>query len=189
MKYTKCYLSLFNLQENTGIEEIRNKIDILNEFLITSEKEGRKINTQKGVKCTELAKRFNVDCPEKCNPSYKLSMSDIFMVTGLLCLQKEIFDGPKNIFDYLFQTIKEEGVTKAYEVLHRIIYVGDKLASFTLRDIMLIIEEISEINFKPYDYLFLFPIDTRVSKKAQEILSELSGFASPEILRITKEVF
>ncbi len=189
-KYINFYILSLNLQENTGIEEIQNKIDILNEFFKKALKDGEKIDTQKGVECDEIAKKFNVNCPKKKNSkdSIKLIMSDICTITGLLCLQKEIFDGPKNIFDYLFQTIKDEGVTKAYEVLHRILYVGDKLASFTLRDIVLINEEITEINFKPYDYLSLFPIDTRVSKKAQEILSELSGFASPEILGITKDL-
>ena len=92
------------------------------------------------------------------------------MVKGLLCFQKKIFENTKNIFDYLVTLMSEHSLIEAYQCLTKIDYVGDKLAAFTLRDIMFLSEKSRTIKLKPCDYLILFPIDTRVNKKSMEIL-------------------
>jgi len=65
-----------------------------------------------------------------------------------------------NIYNYLKNRIKA-GVKSAYKELINIYAVGDKIAAFTIRDILLINPEII-IN----DYWFVFPIDTWLFKIA-----------------------
>ena len=79
--------------------------------------------------------------------------------------------------------MSENSVIEAYQRLTKIDYVADKLAAFTLRDIMFLSEKSKAIKLKPYDYLILFPIDTRVNQKAMKILG-VDKKIDPLILKI-----
>jgi len=67
-----------------------------------------------------------------------------------------------NIYNYLKNKIKT-GVKSAYEELINIYAVGDKIAAFTIRDILLMNPEIIK-----EDFWFVFPVDTWLFKIARK---------------------
>ena len=181
--YTNIYLNM--LDYNMNVEDIQNKINILDKVL-GSTKMGKLENQQKNkITGYDLAIKLGIDGENisKSEYKYKLNENDIKMVMDLLCFQKKIFENTKNIFDYLVTLISEHSVIETYQRLTQIDYVGDKLAAFTLRDIMFLSEKSKTIKLKPYDYLLLFPIDTRVNQKAMEILG-IDEEIDPLILKI-----
>ncbi len=161
--YTNFYMERLQLDNNVDIESLQKKINILSECLESLQKEKR------GIESDEFTQKFEGDSRNTFNIKY-LNKNDIRMVKSLLCFQKKIFEKNKNIFDYLVTLMSEDSVIAAYQRLTKIDYVADKLAAFTLRDIMFLSEKSKTIKLKPYDYLILFPIDTRVNQKAMEIL-------------------
>ncbi len=89
---------------------------------------------------------------------------DLFMVLDVLDFITD--KTRKNIYNYLKYIIKEDGLSSAYRQLDRLSGVGDKLASFTLRDICLLNPDLEIDNYE-----LVFPIDTwarQVSKKIFE---------------------
>ena len=174
--YTNFYLERLQLDNNVDVESLQKKINILSECLESLQKE------KKRIKPDEFAQKFEGDSRNTVNKDH-LNKNDIRMVMDLLCFQKKIFDNTKNIFDYLVTLISEHSIIEAYQCLTQIDYVGDKLAAFTLRDIMFLSEKSRTIKLKPYDYLLLFPIDTRVNQKAMEILG-IDEEIDPLILKI-----
>jgi len=69
-----------------------------------------------------------------------------------------------NIYNYLKSKISKSGIKTAYEDLIGIHAVGDKLATFIIRDIGIINPEVIK-----YDYGFAFPVDTWVYKIANKL--------------------
>ena len=89
---------------------------------------------------------------------------DLMMVFDVL---KFISDPSKrNIYNYLITTIKENGVISAYNELIKLRAIGDKLASFIIRDIGFLNEGIINNNFE-----YAFPIDTWVMKISQQLFN------------------
>ncbi len=70
-----------------------------------------------------------------------------------------------NVYKYLRQTIEDEGVKTAYEHLIGIRAVGDKLATFVIRDIGLLNPEIVIAS----DCKYYFPVDVWVKDVAERI--------------------
>ena len=168
--YTNIYINI--LDYNMNVEDIQGKIDILDNVLGETEKYKTENQQKNKITAKEFAIKLGIDSENisKTEYKYNLNKNDIKMVKGLFCFQKKIFENTKNIFDYLVTLMSEHSVIEAYQCLTKIDYVADKLAAFTLRDIMFLSEKSRTIKLKPYDYLILFPIDTRVNQKAMEIL-------------------
>lgn len=98
---------------------------------------------------------------------------DVFMVMDVLNFitsEKE----KKNIYVYLLKSIKNNGVKFVYDLLcsHDFYGIGDKIASFIIRDILLLNPEIKINNLS--DYIWAFPVDTWVAKAAEKF-----GFINP----------
>lgn len=97
---------------------------------------------------------------------------DIIMVLDVLKFISDD-DNKKNIYQYLKKTIignaasKESGIKTAYDKLTKIEYIGDKLAAFIIRDIILLINPDIEIKYD--DYKLIFPVDTWVTKIAHKL--------------------
>ena len=72
-------------------------------------------------------------------------------------------DNRKNIYSYFKNEITNSGVKKAYDELVKIRGIGDKIASFIIRDIGLIN---SGLIIRDSDYEMAFPVDTWVRKIA-----------------------
>ncbi len=89
---------------------------------------------------------------------------DIMMVLDVLKLISD--DDKKNIYNYLRDTIINSGVKAAYKELTKIRAVGDKIATFIIRDIGLITPEI-KITYE--DSKWAFPVDTWVIKIAHKL--------------------
>jgi hypothetical protein len=72
----------------------------------------------------------------------------------------------KNIYDYLKDSIEKYGIKVPYNELIAIRSIADKIASFIIRDILLLNPEI-KILFK--DYKKAFPVDTWVIRIARKL--------------------
>lgn len=70
----------------------------------------------------------------------------------------------KNIYNYLKEKIIESGIRVTYEELTKIYAIGDKIATFIIRDIGIMNPEIISD-----DYEFAFPVDTWVYKIANKL--------------------
>ena len=70
----------------------------------------------------------------------------------------------KNIYLYLKKLIEDNEIKKAYEDLDNLRAIGDKIATFTLRDIGLLNPNLIKNNYR-----YAFPIDTWVKQIANNI--------------------
>jgi endonuclease III len=94
------------------------------------------------------------------------NVGDIVMVLEVLNFITEN-DQHKNIYNYLLRKIeKMSSIGEAYQELNDIKYVGDKIASFVIRDILLLNPQIS---IKDSEYEFAFPVDTWVNQIADRL--------------------
>jgi hypothetical protein len=96
------------------------------------------------------------------NP-YLFITRDILMVLDVLSFivsNKERM----NIYNYLKSKISESGIKTAYEDLIGIHAIGDKIATFIIRDIGIMNPEVIK-----YDFGFAFPVDTWVYKIANKL--------------------
>ena len=88
---------------------------------------------------------------------------DIMMVLDVL---KFISDERKaNIYNYLKKSIQDNGAEKTGEQLKKIRAIGDKIASFIIRDIGLLNLQI----IKPEEFKAAFPVDTWVKQVAKRV--------------------
>jgi len=99
---------------------------------------------------------------------------DLVMVLDVLDFISN--ENRKNIYKYLKDTIQEDGLSSAYRQLVNLSGIGDKLASFTLRDICLL-----NPSLKIDDYELVFPIDTWARQVSEKIFkyendTEIKGF-------------
>ncbi len=88
----------------------------------------------------------------------------------------------KNIVAFLIEKIKSNNIKKAYQDLDDIWSIGNKIASFILRDIIYIYE--LEDFLDPIDYKYVCPIDTwvhQVSKKISLVSNEKLGNEKEQI--------
>jgi hypothetical protein len=95
---------------------------------------------------------------------------DLMMVLSTL---KFIVDKPnrKNIYKYLRQKIAASGIEKTYRELDEIREVGDKIAAFTIRDIVLMNPNlITKKHLDDAEYEYAFPVDTWVETIAEDFL-------------------
>ncbi len=115
------------------------------------------------------------------NKTYKKELSlgndtDIMMVLDTLHFVSE----KKNIYSYIKKLLEQGKVKQAYNELKNIYAVADKIATFFIRDIMLLN---SEIKLQNYNYKFAFPIDTWIFT-----ISEKLNIGSTDLEKI-KEIF
>lgn len=99
------------------------------------------------------------------NPKQQIPLGndlDLIMVLDVLNFISN--ENHKNIYYYLKNTIKEDSLSSAYKQLGKLSGIGDKLASFTLRDICLLNPDL-EID----DYGLVFPIDTWARQVCEKI--------------------
>jgi len=95
---------------------------------------------------------------------------DIMMVLNVLTF---IADERKaNIYNYLKKAIQDNGAIKAGEQLQKIRAIGDKIASFIIRDIGLLNPQI----IKPEEFKAAFPVDTWVKQVSKKL-----GYEGEEI--------
>jgi hypothetical protein len=92
--------------------------------------------------------------------------ADVLMVLGCLNFISE--DNRKNVYNYLRDKITNSGVEETYNELNGIWGIGAKIASFIIRDIMLI----NSVKFKDVKdpYNMAFPVDTWVRKIAIDLM-------------------
>lgn len=90
---------------------------------------------------------------------------DIMMVLDVLQFISSD-DNKKNIYNYLIKKIKNttEGLINAYNELINLRAISDKIATFIIRDICLLNQEIDVENYK-----FAFPVDTWVIKISHKL--------------------
>jgi hypothetical protein len=102
--------------------------------------------------------------------------TDVMMV--LDCLKFISEDNRKNIYNYLRREIANSGVKKVHDELNGIYGIADKIASFIIRDIMLI----NSASFSDdEDCKMAFPVDTWVRKIALEKLDCTNKNSGEEI--------
>ena len=182
--YKESYLQILKLDRCFDRDQIREIKTILAEFinLIEERKKSGKLKNNP-VFLKELAEKFGVKIDETNN--YKLNPKDLKMIDGLLSYQTRLFDlGRNNMFDHLADLIQQTNVMQAYTDLIEISNVGDKLAAFTLRDIVFLSTKCHSIRPQICDYLMLFPVDTWVEQGGKKILG-ISGNEriSPHLLK------
>ena len=85
---------------------------------------------------------------------------DRLMIINFLTLITEILD--KNIIKYLKEKIENGEIKDAYHTLRRVISIGDKIACFLLRDIVLLYD--LEDYISDDDKVFIMPMDTWLIK-------------------------
>lgn len=93
---------------------------------------------------------------------------DIMMVLDVLKFISENNE-KQNIYKYLKEKILNSEIESLYKELITIRAIKDKIATFIIRDIVLM----NEINLRKEDYKFAFPIDTWVIKIATKELGIL----------------
>jgi hypothetical protein len=180
--YTDYFVKVLKLDKSPTENEIREKKKILEEVIASIEpKEKSSKKPGKSITDEQLAEKFEVE--NLGFNKYKLNPRDMKMIDGLLGFQIELFvSGRKNMFDHLAELISQENVTQAYIDLINISNVGDKLAAFTLRDIVFISTKCQSLKLKTCDYLMLFPIDTWVKKGGKELIGETGESQSDKVL-------
>lgn len=163
-------------------EKLKKKFNHIDKAIILEFKKNKKLGKKNSIKDpnfrNEVAqnnplikelitpKKVNVTC-EDDKEKYKDNIhlgndEDIMMVLDVLNFISQ--DGRKNIYNYLKNKIKtEEGVEDTYKELTSIRAIGDKIASFIIRDISLMNESIT-IN----DLEKIFPVDTWVKTLANK---------------------
>ena len=145
--------------------DTKKKLDSYLSIISERQKDSKRVE----IKAQEFANYFNSKITEK--EEFKLNLKDIEMISGLLNFQIDRFKSQNdNIIDYLLTFIKQGKLIDAYKELIGISQVGDKLASFTLRDVVLLSNGDYKIELRPYDYLMLFPVDTWVKQGGNKIL-------------------
>lgn len=171
MESSKHYFEkseLFNLKKDSklrGKDLFENRY--VKEKIIESNPFVRELLTQREVKINfngrEVKKKI---CLE--------NDLDVFMVMDVLNFVASGKD-KKNIYIYLINSIKNNGVKFVYDLLcsHDFYGIGDKIASFIIRDILLLNPEIKINDLS--DYIWAFPVDTWVAKAAERF-----GFIEPE---------
>jgi hypothetical protein len=100
--------------------------------------------------------------------------ADVMMVLDVLKFISD--DDKKNTYNYLKDTVDNSGVKAAYKELIEMRAISDKIATFIIRDIGLMIPEIKIAN---EDYKLAFPVDTWVIKIAHKL-----GYSSENIEEI-----
>lgn len=181
--YTTFYLTVLQIDKGLSINSINNKIVIIEEVLKTANerKEVRKKQKREGTENSkskeplfsdeEFAKKFGMDNVKYNGDSHNLNPNDIEMIHDLLTFQMSLFNsGKDNMFDFLITESIEKNIAEAYKHLIKIRYVGDKLASYTLRDLIFLSDKNQQIKIEPYDYFLLFPVDTWVKKGGKKLL-------------------
>lgn len=102
--------------------------------------------------------------------------NDLDLIMVLDVLDFISIENRKNIYKYLKDIIKKDGLSSAYRELVSLSGIGDKLASFTLRDICLL-----NPSLKIDDYELVFPIDTWARQVSEKIFKykndiDIKGF-------------
>ena len=95
---------------------------------------------------------------------------DIDMVISMVQFMRNTDTNPYKYFKTII-TKEENGIYKAYYKLDGIKQIGDKLATFVIRDIVLINQKL-KTNFDADEYRLMFPVDTWVRQKGKELLNE-----------------
>lgn len=169
----KSYNKLINdkmLLSSSILSDFKRKHELGNKNSIKTnwfEKEVRENNAI--VKLLTTKRTVNIEWEE--DPPYDKTLSlgndkDIMMVLDTLGFIAK--DGKKNIYTYLKGQIANSTLSKAYEELTEISNIGDKIATFTLRDIGLMNPALVK-NLKPADIKYVFPVDTWVVTIARKI--------------------
>jgi len=109
----------------------------------------------------------DVNCPKKVSLS---NDQDIMMVLDVLKFISN--EKQKNIYHYLKVKIYRDGAEATYDELKGLWGIGDKLASFLIRDISLINPEIVKNDYNYYEKAF--PVDTLVRQVAQKLNLKLN---------------
>jgi len=91
--------------------------------------------------------------------------ADLMMVLDVLCFIT-LDLARKNIYNYIKDSMEKNGLTGIYKELRAIRSIGDKIASFTLRDMLLLNPE---LRMFPEDYEKAFPVDTWVIRIAYKL--------------------
>jgi hypothetical protein len=94
------------------------------------------------------------------------NIGDIVMVLEVLAFITES-EQKKNIYRYLLRRIEGgDGVESAFRELIGMKYIGNKIASFIIRDILLLNPD---IKLKDNEYEYAFPVDTWVNQIAEKM--------------------
>ena len=184
--YTKSYLEILDLDGGETRGKIENLIIELKETL-------RLIQNGHSITIKQLSERF--DAKTTSATSYHVNPKDLKMIVDLLKYQIDLFgQGRNNMFDYFASLIQQNNIIQAYSDLLKISNVGDKLASFTLRDIVFLSSKCLYVKFRACDYLMLFPIDRWVKKGGKQLLGinpgeRINHFALKfELIRLCEEL-
>lgn len=160
ISYKNSYAKILGLLEKSTMEQFIQKKNVIDGLLASNAT----------LTMEEVAKKFNVQLEEKNN--YKANLNDLKMLSSLLQYQIRLFNTDKvNIFDHIVDMIINNEVNRAYHELLAVNYVGDKLASVTLRDIVFLSKKCSTIKFEYKDYLEMFPVDALTYRALKDLMN------------------
>ena len=183
IKVLEDYFSINDKSLDAAYQELRIRKRYLDKEYILTFKKKRNINKGNSIKHKdfreEVAKknpiidilttsrkvkvRRNCDAHEK--DVFLGNDEDIMMVLDTLKFIASS-DEKRNIYNYLREKIVNTGIKKAYNELISIRAIGDKIASFIIRDIGLMNPE---IKITKESCVYVFPIDTWVKKVADKL--------------------
>lgn len=175
--YTEFYKRILEFDKGPAKDQIHKKKLILETFL-NSIKE-----TKESVSLESIGKGFNIEIGEK--KQYRANHKDLRMIHELLGYQIRLVDlGINNMFDYLVDLIQQSNIIQAYTDLIEIAYVGDKLAAFTLRDIIFLSTKCHSVKPQICEYQMLFPVDTWVQQGGKQLLGiDKNNRISPQVFK------
>ncbi|MEJ5339450.1 MAG: hypothetical protein ACK42C_01495 [Aquificaceae bacterium] len=99
----------------------------------------------------------------------KISKKDIEHLESLFSELRKLKNEGYNFYNYIRNLVKAGELEKVYKELKGIKEVGDKIASFILRDVILISQIRKNIDRKEVPYIF--PVDTHVRKVIKDYLA------------------
>jgi hypothetical protein len=190
-----CYFALDALEDylsikNGDVDKSYNKLirnrNLLSSSILSDFKTKHELGNKNSIKARGFEKEVSENNPFvnllttrrivkniewEQDPPYDKTLSlgndkDIMMVLDTLGFIAK--DGRKNIYTYLKSQIANSALSKAYKELTEISNIGDKIATFTLRDIGLMNPSLVQ-SLKPSEIEYVFPVDTWVVTIAKKI--------------------
>lgn len=166
IQYYRVFYKYLKLCDSLNEEKIGKTLEILGNISpeTTSSKKSSEIKGSNQL-------MQNIELPEGLK-NHKINFKDIQMLISVFGLQQKFFkEHPENpnLYNYFVELIKDHKMDRAYYELVQLEQVGDKLESFTLRDIVFSSPALQLLEFTNLEYTLLFPVDTWVKKAVVDI--------------------
>lgn len=172
------YFSIDPQNLDESYKKLVEKRDLWNKKIIEKLKQKKKWNSINSlIKILKTYRMVDVEWDEKeYDKNIHLgNYKDIIMVLGVLSFISD--ENQRNIYNWIEDTVKDKGIQVAYKELTKMPFIGDKIASFVLRDVLLLNPKLTN-GFTNLDFESIFPIDRWVKNKL--LLKELGCESSKD---------